>query len=151
MPRKYTEAEWEAAFWARVDMTSDPQGCWLWTGNKCPSGYGSLKWEGKTCKSHRVSYILTGHTVPEGLVLAHSEHCVGKRHCCNPDHLTPKTHSGNSTDMHRDGTMICKLTAEQVLDIRARIGQTQKEIAEEFGVDHTAIYKIIHRKTWAHI
>jgi transcriptional regulator with XRE-family HTH domain len=47
--------------------------------------------------------------------------------------------------------MICKLTEEQILDIRTRVGQTQKEIAEEFGVDHTTIYKIIHRKRWTHI
>jgi hypothetical protein len=145
--RKNTETD----FWARVDKISDPQGCWLWTGQIRSDGYGVIKWCNKYKTVHRLAYILTGHTIPEGLVLRHSEYCVGKRHCCNPDHLTPGTHSDNNLDMHRDGTMPCKLTAEQVLDIRARVGQTQKEIADHFGIEHTTIYKIIHRKRWKHI
>jgi len=147
MTRKNTEAD----FWAKVDKTSDPKGCWLWTGFIKSDGYGVIRWHNKKRTAHTLSYNLTGHTIPDGLVLAHSEHCIGKRHCCNPNHLTPKTHHENAIDMHRDGTMICKLTEEQILDIRTRVGQTQKEIAEEFGVDHTTIYKIIHRKRWTHI
>lgn len=146
--RKNTEAD----FWTRVDKTSDPQGCWLWTGQIQSNGYGVIKWCNKNKRAHRLAYLLTGHTIPEGLILRHSEHCVGKRHCCNPDHLTPGTHSENNLDMHRDGTMTwAKLTAEQILDIRARVGQTRKEIADEFGVNEDAISKIILRKRWKHI
>lgn len=145
--RKNTEAD----FWTRVDKTSDPQGCWLWTGQIRSDGYGGICWQGKMEVTHRLAYLLTGNTIPEGLVLRHSEHCVGKKHCCNSAHLTPGTQSENRLDMHRDGTMMCKLTAEQVLDIRARVGQTQREIADEFGVKQTAISKIIHRKSWKHI
>ena len=145
--RKNTEAD----FWSRVDKTSDPQGCWLWTGNIKNDGYGFMKWSGKAITAHRLAYLLSGHTIPEGLCLAHSEHCIGKRHCCNPAHLTPKTTRENALDMHRDGTMICKLSPEQVLDIRSRVGQTQRAMAEEFGVDYTTIYKIIHNKRWSHL
>jgi transposase len=54
-------------------------------------------------------------------------------------------------DMHRDGTIPCKLTAEQVLDIRSRVGQSCQELANEFGVYKSTISKILLRKTWAHI
>jgi hypothetical protein len=151
MPRKYKEDEWETAFWARVDKTSDTQGCWLWTGNKCPSGYGSLKWKGKTHNSHKVSYLLTGQVIPEGYYICHSEHCVGKRHCCNPGHLTAKPPSENNMDQWRDGTKYHKLTNQQVLDIRARVGQTHKEIAAEFGVSRGLVSMLIRGETRTHI
>ena len=141
----------EERFWAKVDKTSDPQGCWLWTGFKDRCGYGNFRINSKIEKTHRVAYTLLGNTIPEGLHLAHSEHCVGKRHCCNPEHLTPKTAKENRMDMHRDGTIPCKLTAEQVLDIRSRVGQSCQELANEFGVYKSTISKILLRKTWAHI
>lgn len=152
MRKKYTEEEFIETFWASVDKTSDPQGCWLWCGFKDFEGYGYVKKWGKRLRVHRLAYLLTGHTIPEGLILRHSEHCVGKRHCCNPDHLTPGTVTDNTLDRFRDGTMTwAKLTAEQILDIRARVGQTRKEIADEFGVNETAISKIILRQRWKHI
>ena len=151
MPKKYTEEEFIEAFWARVDKTSDPQGCWLWTGNKCPSGYGSVRWKRVTYNTHKIAYLLSGRSIPDKYYICHSEHCIGKRHCCNPEHLTAKTPSENNLDMHRDGTKWSKLTAEQVLDIRARVGQTHKEIAEEYNVSRGLISVIIRKEAWKHI
>jgi hypothetical protein len=151
--RPYTDAEFEKKFWERVDRVSDASGCWLWTGAKS-CGYGSVGWNGKTFNAHTVAYILTGHTIPKGYELSHSENCVGKRHCCKPGHLTPKNKRDNSLDRHRDGTMSsAKLNSEKVLDIRKRLlnGETPQSLAEEFGVTKENISAIKLRKTWSHL
>lgn len=47
-----------------------------------------------------------------------------------------------------------KLSAEQVLEIRRRYaagGVTQEKLADEFGVDRTAVHNIVRRKTWTHL
>jgi len=158
MPVAYTEEKFAEKFWERVDKTSDASGCWLWTGNKIHNGYGTVNCKRKHKLAHRVAYLLTGHIIPENLVLAHSEHCVGKRHCCNPAHLTPKTSAQNQADRIRDGTTVrgdicynAKLTEAQVLDIRARVGDLQEDLAKEFGVSRKNISSIMKRKSWKHI
>jgi len=103
MPRpKYSEEIFLQRFWDRVDKISDSNGCWLWTAGKTKLGYGQVVWNGKVRLTHIVSYLLSGNTIPYGLELAHSEMCIGKRHCCNPTHLTPKTHRENMLDKNRD-------------------------------------------------
>ena len=46
-----------------------------------------------------------------------------------------------------------KLNEEKVLEIRERHakGEKQKDLAEEFGVTHGAIFGIVHRKNWKHL
>lgn len=149
--KPFTDAEFAERFWERVDKTSDASGCWLWTGSKS-RGYGHVRRRGKIAMAHSVAYFLTGHTVPDGLGLAHSELCVGKKHCCNPDHLTPKTPKENAADRWRDGTVTsAKLTETQVLAIRARAGELHKDLAREFNIDKTTISDILRKKTWKHI
>lgn len=154
MTRKYTEEVFAQKFWEKVDKESDPSGCWLWTAVKDGKGYGYVRWKGKMRRTHLVSYNLTGNTIPEGLDLAHSEKCKGKKNCCNPDHLTPKTRSENVLDKHRDGTFtVAKLNPDNILEIRRRLadGETHRKIAEDFGVKHTVITNINTGKTWAHV
>ena len=143
----------EEDFWAKVDKTSDPQGCWLFTGCKM-KGYGQMKYKGKQYNTHVLAYILSDKTIPKGLQLAHSEFCKDKKHCCNPDHLTPKTAKENSLDRHRDGTTNAKLTPDQVLEIRdkyAKGNTTHRKLAEEYNIHHSQITKILTRKLWSHI
>jgi hypothetical protein len=149
---EYTEEQITKRFWERVDKVSDPLGCWLWTGAKDTSKYGSIFWNGKMRSTHRLAYCLTGHTIPNGLELAHSENCKGKKHCCNPKHLTPKTRIENRLDRRRDGTN-GKLTPEQVIEIRQRLanGDLRKDLANEFKVEPSNISYIKLRKTWSHI
>lgn len=153
----FTEEQFAEKFWERVDKTSDASGCWLWTGCKS-RGYGHVTWNSEILSAHRTSYLLTGHTIPEGLHLAHSEHCVNKKHCCNPAHLTPKTRKENMADKIRDGTDNrgerhgkAKLTEAHVLQIRARADENQKKLGEEFGVLNHVISNIINKKSWKHI
>ena len=145
----------EEDFWAKVDMTSDSQGCWLFSGCKNAYGYGRMRYKGKLYNTHVLAYILSGKNIPEGLQLAHSELCKGKRHCCNPDHLTPKTARENALDRHRDNSMTqAKLTAEQVLEIRdkyAKGGISHRKLAEEYKISQQNISRILTRKLWSHI
>jgi hypothetical protein len=157
MPR-YSEEEFLSKFWERVDKISDASGCWLWTGSKTLKGYGKVMWNGKICSTHRVTYLLAGHTIPDNLDLCHSGLCIGKKHCCNPDHLIPGTRAENCADKVRDGTDCrgekhhsVKLTAQQVLEIRGRSTENQRKLAEEFGVKRVTISDIIRRKNWKHI
>ena len=148
MPRKPMTKE---QLWERVDKLSDPQGCWLWLGPK-NRGYGRTYWEGNKVYTHVLIYNLTGHTIPSGLDLTHSNLCVGKKHCCNPEHMTPKSHAENNRDQHRDNTMTqAKLTAEQVIQIRSRVNNSCMDLAREFGVSHSNISKILLNKSWKHL
>lgn len=157
-PAPFTEEEFAEKFWARVDKVSDISGCWIWTARKDSDGYGRIMRNGKHLRAHRVSYILSGKTIPEGLLLRHSENCVGKANCVNPEHLTPGTEKDNRNDMVRDGTVLigaknpsAKLTEAQVLEIRAIVDKTQMEIAEIYNVGRTTIRHILTRETWKHI
>ena len=143
-------------FWARVNKTDT---CWLWTGCCCNKGYGLVNIpknkKNYAHRCHRVSYILSGNIIPDGLLLRHS--CRSKN-CVNPAHLTPGTAQDNSNDKIRDGTELkgeqkphAKLTEEQVREIRARSTENRRLLAKEFGVFHTTIGHIIQRKKWKHI
>lgn len=138
-------------FWKKVEKTET---CWLWTGC-CANGYGHFVINEKTYKSHRVSWFLAGNTIPDGHIIRHK---CRSRHCCNPEHLETGTIAENIADRIRDGTSnrgercgTAKLTSAQVLDIRARAGERQANLAEEFGVSQVTISAIILRRIWKHI
>lgn len=82
----------------------DSDGCWLWIGPMYDSGYGRVPRAGATQSAHRVMYILTHGSVPDGLQLDHGCHdpraCLGgwnckHRRCVNPDHMVPSTQKQN--------------------------------------------------------
>jgi hypothetical protein len=62
-------------------------GCWEWTANTDPRGYGRIKVGGRNgqkAKAYRVSYELAYGPIPEGLTI---DHLCRVRHCINPAHL----------------------------------------------------------------
>jgi hypothetical protein len=130
-----------------LDMTGE---CWLWTGCCNTKGYGHFGVEGKIWRTHRLMYLHCYGELPEQpLDILHK--CKPKN-CCNPEHLEAGTKSKNmGIDKHRDGTMLTKLTAAQVLEIRQRTDKNQRELGLEYGVSHATISEIILRKTWTHI
>ena len=75
-------------FWAKVQKSDDPDGCWLWTAGKVPNGYGSFFLNSKTVYAHRVAYELVKGPIPEGLQI---DHLCRVRNCVNPDHLEAVT------------------------------------------------------------
>lgn len=89
----------EERFWAKVQKTD---GCWLWTGNISPEGYGRIgELPRRTAHAHRVAYELLIGPIPDGLKLDHLCHnadltCPGgdaclHRRCVNPNHLEAVT------------------------------------------------------------
>ena len=135
----------EERFWSKVNKTSE---CWLWTGCCVKNGYGYFRVEGKMMYAHRVSWLLADNTIPDGLIVRHK--CRNKN-CVNPEHLETGTQKQNCDDRRRDGTVYCKLTEEQVRQIRARSTENQRLLGEEFGVSTRNISKIILRKSWTHL
>jgi hypothetical protein len=145
----------EQRFWSKVNKTDT---CWLWTARLDKKGYGQFWFNGTVVKSHRVSWVLSGNTIPEGHIICHAPHEIcGNRHCVNPAHLRVGTQVENMNDRIADETIArgikiitSKLTEEQVRAIRANPeNKTKTTLAEQFGVTSQSIRDIISRKTWA--
>ena len=146
----------EQRFWSKVNKTDT---CWLWTGCiNSQTGYGSFAVKRITKNAHRVSWLLSGNTIPEGFILCHAPHEIcGNRHCVNPAHLRVGTIAENVNDQISDGTIARgikhgsnKLTEDQVRAIRANPeNKSQGGLAREYGVSSTHIRRVISRKKWA--
>jgi hypothetical protein len=74
-----TETRFKAKF--IVDPLTD---CWLWQANTDKAGYGLFIDKGKTYQAHRMSWLLSGQELIEGLTL---DHLCRERSCVNPSHL----------------------------------------------------------------
>lgn len=91
MKKDFTEEQFLAAMWAKVEKT---ESCWLWTASQDGRGYGAA-WDSRTKtarKAHVVIYELAIGPVPNGLEL---DHLCRVRHCVRPDHLEPVSASTN--------------------------------------------------------
>lgn len=146
-------------FWKQVQING-PDECWPWTGVRDRRNYGTarLRSENRCIPAHRVAYLLTYGEFDRILFVLHR---CDNPPCCNPKHLFLGTHQDNMDDMSSKKRACCgedrpqsKLTAEKVLEIRRIYAEgniSQYEVARRFGVNRSAIEKIVLRKTWAHI
>jgi hypothetical protein len=57
----------------RDHIAIQSNGCWLWTGVKLSTGYGTVRWQSKQWRAHRLVWTLTNGPIPEGLDVLH--HC----------------------------------------------------------------------------
>lgn len=126
----------------------DENGCMMWAGATA-RGYGQLKVDGKVVYAHRLAWeVYYGAPVPDGM---HVLHECDNPLCVNPDHLFLGTHQDNMKDRQSKGRFSSTLTQEQVDRIRERYaegGVLQKELAEEYGVSHTTISRILSEVRW---
>jgi hypothetical protein len=90
----------------RVDLINnyifDPDtGCWNWTGNLYPSGYGRMRFYGVAMCVHRIAaHLFLG--LPRGSKLFVLHHCDNRK-CFNPKHLFLGTQKLNIEDMVAKG------------------------------------------------
>ncbi len=88
-------------FWKKVDKTSNPNGCWEWTGSlNRPNGYGQFGFNDKLWKSHRFSAKYIGNMDIDNLYVCHK--CDNPK-CVNPDHLFVGTQFDNMKDRYAKG------------------------------------------------
>jgi hypothetical protein len=89
--RKFTADDVDQGrFYAKVEFSD---GCWNWKGAKNSRGYGSFSVAGKTILVHRISVVLSGREIPDGLLI---DHICRNKSCVNPGHLRVATFKENA-------------------------------------------------------
>lgn len=145
-------------------LTSTPRGQtlrWIkqhaqYTGDDCltwpfafyPSGYGQINFQGRPRNAHRVMCIVAHGEAP--FDKADAAHSCGNGHlgCCNPKHLSWKTHAANMADCEIHGTVARgeKYPASKVSDADAlkiyKDSRSNADIAKAYGVHRKLVYGI---------
>lgn len=141
-------------FMRHVACGNSKEECWLWVGARGRDGYGVFKFQQKTDKAHRVSWMLHNGAIPIGM---HILHRCDVPWCVNPCHLFPGTPRQNVLDMFakgrnsnppRDGKR--KLSNTEANDVRERYscGVSIRQLAGEYKVARNTIRLIIKNKTY---
>lgn len=149
-------------FFSKVRIT---ESYWFWDGATMRFGYGYIQKYGfngaPVIRAHRASYILHFGPIPHGLCVLHDCPDGDCPNCVNPAHLRIGNQKDNAMDReaknrgnHSKGQVHPKhkLTDEQIgyiFSVYPKINQSQ--LARELGVTQTAIWYIVHRKTWRHL
>jgi hypothetical protein len=146
----------EERFFSRINKNTGTD-CWEWLGSFFATGYGQFWFNEKNMKAHRFSYELHKGPIPDGMCILHF---CDNRKCCNPDHLSLGSRAENNKDRDNKnrqakGSMVntAKLTEEQIKEIRnkLKLGMKQKEIAKEYDINKSHIFRIKNGISWAHI
>jgi hypothetical protein len=149
-------------FWSTVNIGLAEQ-CWEYKLFKNSDGYGVVTFyrNGKPIhrRAHQVSAYLFYGERPSNAVV---RHLCNNPACCNPVHLAYGSHQQNMHDMwvagrgHRclgETAGKARLTSSDVHEIMRlrRQGLTTRKIAEQFGVHHSTIKRIVGGANWCHI
>lgn len=144
----------EQRFWDKVEKTD---GCWIWTANRRPTGYGIISLNGRYIQATHASILIhTGDLPPKGLFVCHT--CDNPR-CVRPDHLFVGTPAENTADMARKGRgwvpageqcSYAKLTENDVVFIR-NSESAHSTLAARFGVSIRTIRAVRLRLNWKHV
>jgi hypothetical protein len=144
-------------FWAKVERGPS---CWVWGGCRNNRNYGQFRVLGQCLLPHRFSYLIHYGPVKKGMCILHK--CDNPK-CVNPEHLRLGTMKDNTQDMiskgrskfiqfngrilrGEEGTK-AKFTNKQAAEIRRRYwgrNATQLQMAGEFGVTQSTIWRIAH-------
>lgn len=83
-------------FWAKVDRSGD---CWIWTA-ATNGRYGVIGGRRSRFYAHRLSVLLDGREIPEGMQI---DHLCRNTLCVNPKHLDVVTPKENWRRIPREG------------------------------------------------
>lgn len=120
--------------------------------------YGQVYWEGDKRYAHELALAHRVGPRPKGMFVLHGP-CVSPA-CMNYRHLRYGTPRENNLDRRRDNTAplgiknpMAKLTDEKVAAIRQRYknGESQRNLAIEYGVGVMTINRAIRRELWSHV
>lgn len=149
-------------------MPEPNSGCWLWTANTMPGGYGLFRTSpnpSDRCEgAHRVSWRIHRGEIPHGMQVCHK---CDVRGCVNPDHLFLGTAHDNMRDASRKGRMAWRpgemrnlpkgsdnpasvLKEAEVIAIKAS-NETGRALAARYGVSGKTISRIKRGEAWRHI
>lgn len=142
--------------WLQDALSASDDECKIWPIAPTHDGYAVFSLNGKRLKAHQFCCEYANGPRPIGLEASHE---CGVSLCCNPRHLSWKTHAENIADKHRHGTALlgerhhhARLTEAQVLEIRSQRGKiSRKSLAGMYGVARATIDNVIDRTTWTHI
>ncbi len=151
----------ENRFWSKI-LTGDINECWVCVATSIDNGgYGHFYANGDDIYAHRFSFqLFHNRLIQDGLFILHS---CDNPSCVNPHHLKEGTQQENVTDRENKGRgnqpkgenqYLAILKEFQVKEIRAKYekGQiTQKQLANDYGVNYNTIFNIINRRSWKHI
>lgn len=145
-------------------LRAETDECVIWPYGRAANGYAYIRWEGKASLVHRV--VCEEVYGPPPTDKSEAAHSCGNGHlgCYNKNHLRWASTKENAHDRITHGTAgrgvpklssrgarnrNAKLTEDGVLKIRALAAvQSHSEIARAFGVHHSAINRIVARRTW---
>lgn len=136
----------------------DKSGCWIWTASTAGKGYGQFRLPGtrKNVYAHRMSWELRNGPVPAGKLVCHE---CDNPICVNPAHLFLGDAEINLKDMAAKGRHLygernaqAKLTERKVKAIHnaAAKGESQRSIADRFGVGAMTVNRILKGTRWRH-
>lgn len=142
MAMSYRNTDVQSAFWQHVDKNG-PGGCWVWKSYRNERGYGLMTFNRrKNIRAHRFSWELVHGPTPSHKFCLHN--CDNRR-CVNPEHLYLGSYAENARDVQLRGRQVSKLTANQVLEIRAST-ESNQALAPKYGVSYRTIWAVRNAK-----
>ena len=124
---------------------------------KNKQGYAYKSYKAKQYLHHRLVYAQHNDINLDDMKNLVVMHTCDNPSCVNPIHLRLGTQGDNQRDKVNKNRQLkgeahgrCKLTEQQVLDIRAST-KSFSDLAIDYRVTKTAIHSIKHRRTWTHI
>jgi hypothetical protein len=130
--------------------------CWLWQGMLDKRGYGSMRFERKMQKAHRVAWRINRGPIPDGMCICHA---CDEPACVRVAHLFLGTHADNAADRDakgrgngglREGNPRVKLTAAKAAEIRQAYleGEKAAMLRQRFEISRTQLYRILRGESW---
>lgn len=143
---KKTDVDTEEKLWSNVDKTED---CWIWKGGKDKDGYGVIRMNCRTVKTHRLAWQCSFGEIPSGQYVLHR---CDNPPCVNPSHLFLGTAKQNTQDMVQKGrgttppdqSKITKKEVWEICELKKKYKFEYREIAKMYNLSISRIFNIVN-------